>query len=161
VFRIGTPFLFLEANLQLMKFKAVVEIDEPVDKLVELIQDPECTLKWLEGLRSVEHISGEFRQPGAKSKVVLDSAAGKMVIMETVLRNDLPESYRIRYDGKGYISFSNYSFEVISDKRTKFTMTQEVELKGALRLMKGIIKSKVKRQLQRSAESFKRFAENQ
>lgn len=144
-----------------MKFRSEVEIEKPIDKLTELIQDPDCTLQWLEGLRSVEHISGEFRQPGAKSRVVLDSVAGKMVILETVLRNDLPETYRIRYDGQGYVSFSNYSFEVISENRTKFTMSQEVELKGALRLMQGIVRSKVRQQLQRSAESFKRFAENQ
>lgn len=144
-----------------MKFRSEVEIEKPINKLVELIQDPECTLQWLEGLRSVEHISGEFRQPGAKSKVVFDSAAGRMLITETVLSNDLPNEYRIRYDGQGYVSFSNYSFEVVSENLTKFTMSQEVELKGALRLAQGLVRGKVKRQLQKSAESFKRFAENQ
>lgn len=144
-----------------MKFKAVVEIDESLDKLVGLIQDPECTLQWLEGLVSVEHVSGDFRQPGAKSKVVFESAAGKMLITETVLSNELPKEYRIRYDGQGYTSFSNYSFEAITPKRTKFTMDQEIELKGALKLAAGLIRGTVKRQLQRSAESFKRFAEGQ
>ena len=144
-----------------MKFRAEVEIEKPIDTLVALIQDPECTLQWLEGLRSVEHVSGEFRQPGAKSKVVFDSAAGRMLITETVLSNDLPNEYRIRYDGQGYVSYSNYSFEELDKNRTKFTMSQEVELKGALRLAQGLVRGKVKRQLQRSAESFKRFAENQ
>lgn len=144
-----------------MKFISSVEIEKPLNELVKLIQDPECTLQWLEGLRSVEHVSGEFRQPGAKSKVVMDSAAGVMHITETVLSNDLPDEYRIRYDGQGYVSYSNYHFDVLGDNLTKFTMTQEVELKGALRLMKGIVRSKVRKQLQRSAESFKRFAENQ
>ena len=144
-----------------MKFRAEVGIEKPIDILVALIQDPECTLQWLEGLRSVEHVSGEFRQPGAKSKVVFDSAAGRMLITETVLSNDLPNEYRIRYDGQGYVSYSNYSFEELDKNKTKFTMSQEIELKGALRLAQGLVRGKVKRQLQRSAESFKRFAENQ
>ena len=144
-----------------MKFRAEVEIEKSIDTLVALIQDPECTLQWLEGLRSVEHISGEFRQPGAKSKVVFDSAAGRMLITETVLSNDLPNEYRIRYDGQGYVSYSNYSFEELDKNKTKFTMSQEIELKGALRLAQGLVRGKVKRQLQKSAESFKRFAENQ
>lgn len=144
-----------------MKFSSTVDIEKPVDELVKLIQDPDCTMKWLEGLRSVEHISGDFRQPGAKSKVVLDSAAGRMVITETVLSNDLPDEYRIRYDGQGYVSFSNYSFEVLSPTLTRFTMSQEIELKGALKLVQGIVRGKVMKQLQVSAESFKRFAENQ
>lgn len=144
-----------------MKFQSTVEIEKPVDELIKLILDPDCTMRWLEGLKSVEHVSGEFRQPGAKSKVVFESAAGRMLITETVLSNDLPNEYRIRYDGQGYVSFSNYSFEVISDDTTKFTMFQEIELKGALRLAQGLIRGTVKRQLQKSAESFKRFAENQ
>lgn len=143
-----------------MKFKAEVEIEKPLDLLVELIQDPDCTLQWLEGLISVKHVSGEFRQPGAISDVVFESAAGRMQIKETVLRNELPEYYMIRYDGQGYVSFSNYSFEVLDENRTKFKMTQEVELKGALKLAGGLVRGKVRRQLKRSAESFKQFAES-
>lgn len=143
-----------------MKFKAEVEIEKPLELLVELIQDPDCTLQWLEGLKSVKHVSGDFRQPGAVSDVVFDSAAGRMLIKETVLRNDLPERYMIRYDGQGYVSFSNYSFEVLSENCTRFTMTQEVELKGALKLAGGLVRGKIRRQLKRSAESFKQFAES-
>lgn len=142
-----------------MKFKAEVEIEKPLELLVELIQDPDCTLQWLEGLISVKHVSGEFRQPGAISDVVFDSAAGRMQIKETVLRNELPEYYMIRYDGQGYVSYSNYSFEVLDENRTRFTMTQEVELKGALKLAGGLVRGKVRKQLKRSAESFKQFAE--
>ena len=144
-----------------MKFKAEVEIGKPLGLLVDLIQDPDCTLQWLEGLISVKHVSGEFRQPGAVSDVVFESAAGRMKIKETVLRNELPEYYMIRYDGQGYVSFSNYSFEVLSENKTRFTMKQEVELKGALKLAGGLVRGKVRKQLKRSAESFKKFAENQ
>ena len=154
----GAPFLLFELE---MKFKAEVEIEKPLGLLVDLIQDPDCTLQWLEGLISVKHVSGEFRQPGAVSDVVFESAAGRMQIKETVLRNELPEYYMIRYDGQGYVSFSNYSFEVLSDSRTKFTMKQEVELKGALKLAGGLVRPKVRKQLKRSAESFKSFAEAQ
>ena len=107
----------------------------------------------------MKHVSGEFRQPGAISDVVFDSAAGRMKIKETVLRNELPDYYMIRYDGQGYVSFSNYSFEALEENRTKFTITQEVELKGALKLAGGLVRGTVRRQLKSSAESFKHFAE--
>ena len=82
-----------------MKFKSEVEIARPMHELIVLIQNPENTLKWLDGLRSVKHISGEERQAGAISKVVFDSPAGRLHITETVVSNELPDEYIIRYEG--------------------------------------------------------------
>ena len=144
-----------------MKFKAEVEIEKPMDELIVLIQNPENTLKWLDGLRSVKHISGEERQAGAISKVVFDSPAGRLHITETVVSNELPDEYIMRYEGPGYTSYSNYTFQKLSDGSTRFTMQQQVELKGALKLAAGLVKGKMSRQLAHSAESFRRFAESQ
>jgi carbon monoxide dehydrogenase subunit G len=144
-----------------MKFKSEVEIAKSMDELIVLIQDPENTLKWLDGLRSVKHISGELRQAGAISKVVFDSPVGRLHITETVISNELPHEYIMRYEGIGYTSYSNYTFQELSDGLTRFTMLQQVELKGALKLAGGLVKGKMSRQLSISAEGFKRFAENQ
>jgi carbon monoxide dehydrogenase subunit G len=162
VFSKGTPFLFLELIKRgKMKFRSEVEIEKPIEELIVLIQDPDVTLKWLEGLRSVKHISGEFRKLGAVSKVVFDSPAGRMLITETILSIDLPEEYIMRYDGQGYVSYSNYSFEKVSNASTRFILQQDVELKGALKFVEGLLKKTMNRQLAKSAESFKRYAENQ
>lgn len=144
-----------------MKFSSEIEIGRPIGELVVLFQDPDATLKWLDGLRSVKHVSGEYRQPGAVSRVVFDSPAGRMMITETVISNDLPDEYIIRYEGQGYVSYSNYRFEEISIDSTKLIMVQHVELKGAFKLASGLIKGTMGKQLDKSAESFKRFAENQ
>ncbi|MCB9186152.1 MAG: SRPBCC family protein [Flavobacteriales bacterium] len=144
-----------------MKFRFEVEIAQPVDLLSKLLLDPDVTMKWLEGLRSVKHVSGEFRQPGAVSKVVFDSPAGRMLITETVISNSLPEEYIMRYEGQGYVSYSNYQLEELDGKNTKFIINQQVELKGALKLAGGLLKGTMTRQLKKSAESFKRYAENQ
>ncbi|MCB0756538.1 MAG: hypothetical protein KDB98_13140, partial [Flavobacteriales bacterium] len=108
-----------------------------------------------------KHISGAFRQPGAVSKVVFDSPAGRMLITETVISNSLPEEYIMRYEGQGYVSYSNYQLEELDGKNTKFIINQQVELKGALKLASGLLKGTMTRQLKKSAESFKRYAENQ
>ena len=144
-----------------MKFRSEVDIQKPIDELVVLIQDPDVTLKWLEGLRSVKHLSGELRQPGAVSEVVFDSPAGRMFITETVISNSLPDEYIMRYEGQGYVSYSNYCFEQLSNASTRFIMMQQVELKGAFKLASGLLRGTMDRQLDRSAQSFKRYAENQ
>lgn len=102
-----------------------------------------------------------MHQAGAISKVVFDSPAGRMFITETVIRNELPEEYVMKYEGNGYTSYSNYSFEKLSDQSTKFIMQQQVELKGAFKLASGLLKGTMSKQLNKSAESFKRYAENQ
>jgi len=150
------PFSLIEFSL---RFRSEIEIEKPIDEVVQLFDNPDNTLKWLEGLRSVKHISGERRQSGAKSKVVMDSAAGRMLITETIINNNLPEEYIIRYDGMGYVSYSNYQFEKLSDANTLFIIQQDVELKGALKLAGGLVRGTVKRQLNRSTECFKVFAE--
>lgn len=144
-----------------MKLTAEVEIERPLEDLIVLIQNPDNTLQWLEGLRSVKHISGEERQAGAVSNVVFDSPAGRLHIKETVISNQLPEEYIMCYQGPGYTSYSNYCFQKLTDQTTRFTMIQQVELKGALKLAAGLVKNKMRQQLDKSAESFKRFAENQ
>lgn len=144
-----------------MKIQSQVEIEKDIAELILLIQDVDNTLQWLEGLQSVKHLSGTQGQPGAISDVVLDSPAGRMHIKETVISKNLPEEYIMRYDGKGYVSYSNYSFEELSNGNTRFTMVQHVELKGALKLASGFVKGKITSQLEKSAQSFKRFAESQ
>ena len=144
-----------------MKFKSEIEIEKPIDEVVGLFNNPDNTLKWLEGLRSVKHVSGEPRQAGAKSKVVMDSAAGRMLITETIINNNLPEEYIIRYDGLGYVSYSNYQFEKLGTANTRFIIQQDVELRGALKLASGLVQGTVRRQINRSTVCFKRFAEDQ
>ena len=144
-----------------MKFKSEVEIERPMDELIVLIQNPENTLKWLDGLRSVKHISGDVRQAGAVSKVVFDSPAGRLRITETVICNELPDEYIMKYEGSGYIGYSNYTFQKLSDGSTRFTMVQHVELKGALKFAGGLLKGTMSKQIEKSANSFKNFAENQ
>ena len=153
--------MFLEIRIEERKIRFEIDIEKPISQLVEIIQDPECTVKWLDGLRSIKHVSGEFLQPGSKSKVVFDSPVGRLLITETIIRNELPEQFIIRYDGQGYVSYSNYQFEKLSDESTRFVIKQDVELKGAFKFAGAFLRGKMTRQLKKSTASFKQFAENQ
>jgi hypothetical protein len=69
--------------------------------------------------------------------VVFDSPAGRLLITETVISNDLPEEYIMRYDGQGYVSYSNYSFEKLSNASTLFILQQDVELERGTQIGRG------------------------
>lgn len=41
-----------------MKYSVDIEINKPIDKVIELFDNPANMKEWMEGLNSFEHISG-------------------------------------------------------------------------------------------------------
>ena len=56
-----------------MKYTCKLVINLPRERMVELFDDPDNMVKWMEGLRSFEHVSGTPGRPGAKSRLTLRS----------------------------------------------------------------------------------------
>ncbi len=142
-----------------MHFRAEIDIERGIDEVVSLFEKPENTLKWLEGLRSIELISGNAGEVGTISKVTFESALGRMEITEIIKVNNLPEEYATTYDGIGYFSWSRHHFIPVNENRTKYVSTQDVELHGALKAASFFLRGAVKKQLRKSLASFKEFAE--
>ncbi|MBL4585986.1 MAG: hypothetical protein JKX84_02865 [Flavobacteriales bacterium] len=142
-----------------MKFQSEIEIDRNIKDVSGVFGNAENTLKWLEGLHSAELISGIYGEVGAKCKVVFESAAGKMEMTETVTLRNLPEQYATTYEGVGYFSWSNHYFEEIDGNTTRYILEQEVELHGAFKAAGFLLKGTIRRQLEKTVVSFKRFTE--
>ena len=47
-----------QSNLKNIKYTSKIEINSPVDKVIELFDNPDHMDKWMKGLQSFEHISG-------------------------------------------------------------------------------------------------------
>lgn len=143
-----------------MKFQAEIEIEKPIKHVVALFSDPSNTIKWLEGLKSTTLISGNLGEPGSKSKVIFETPAGRMQLMETIISKNLPDEYVIRYEGDGYVGYTKHQFIKVDKTLTKFISSQDVELQGALKFVGGLISGTIKKQLERSTVCFKNFAES-
>jgi len=142
-----------------MKFRTEIIIDRNIEDVAMVFGNPENTLKWLEGLRSVNLVSGDLGEVGSKSKVVFDSAAGRMEMTETVTVRDLPCEYATTYEGVGYFSWSHHAFEQIDQNSTRYILEQEVQLHGALKAASFLLKGTIRRQVKRTAAAFKKFTE--
>ena len=59
-----------------MKYTCQIVIDLPRRRVVELFDDPANLPKWMTGLQSFEHVSGEPGRPGAKSRLLFEQDDG-------------------------------------------------------------------------------------
>ena len=61
-----------------MKYTTEVEINQPVQKVVELFDNPDNMKVWMKGLQSFETISGTPGQEVSKAKLVYKMANAKL-----------------------------------------------------------------------------------
>lgn len=149
----------LDLNINWMKLKVEVSINRHIDRVSELFGNHENTIKWMNGLRSVELISGERGQPGARSRVQMVNGFISLNMTETVHVRDLPTEYSFRYDADSFTSHSRNCFKPVDDSKTIFTMSQTIKFKGALKMTGILAKGTIHSQMLENARSFKKFAE--
>ncbi|MDP6909312.1 MAG: SRPBCC family protein, partial [Flavobacteriales bacterium] len=101
-----------------MKFQSEIDIELGMEEVIGIFEKPENTMEWLEGLRSIELISGNAGEEGSKNKVIFESALGRMEIIETIKVTNLPEEYGTTYEGVGYFSWSRHCFVPLDENRT-------------------------------------------
>jgi carbon monoxide dehydrogenase subunit G len=100
-----------------MRYTEEIEIALPREDVVRLFLDPESMPKWQKGLQSVEPISGEPGQVGARTRLVFLTGKRRMEMIETIIANDLPEAFHAVYDAKGVHNLcENYLYEVGPDR---------------------------------------------
>ncbi len=79
-----------------MKSVVEVEIDIPLQEVVEMFADPRNNPKWMHDLKSYEPISGEQGQPGSTYRLV--PKAGDMIFLATVVERNLPHELRLKLE---------------------------------------------------------------
>ena len=72
-----------------MKYSCTVEINLPINKVVQLWENEENFKEWQDGFESIEHLSGTPNSIGAKSKIVLQDKR-RIELLETIISTNLP-----------------------------------------------------------------------
>ena len=144
-----------------MKYTVHVEIDQPIDRVMELFDNPDNLTKWMEGLQSFEHISGTPGQPGSKSKLVFLIRKKEMEMIETVTERG-PYEMAGYYEAKGFKNKIRARFESIGSDKTRYYNDQEFEFEGFfMRIMAKLMPGTFKKQSLKYLKAFKEFAESQ
>ena len=144
-----------------MKYTTEIEINKPIQKVVELFDNPDNTDKWMEGLVSFEPISGTPGQPGAKSRLKFKMGKREMEMIETITVANLPEEFSGTYEAKGVMNVVKNHFRKVSDSKTKYVAEHEFQFKGFMKVIAFLMPRVFKKQSMKFLNDFTKFAERQ
>ena len=144
-----------------MKYTLDIEINKPIDEVIKLFDSSENITKWMEGLKSFEHLEGTPGKPGAKSVLKFELAKRKFEMVETVIALNLPEEFTASYETPdGAISTVKNSFVALSENQTKYISDNSFEMKGLMmRIIAFLMPGMFKKQTMKYLVAFKEFAE--
>ena len=144
-----------------MKYTCKLVINLPRERMVELFDDPDNMVKWMEGLRSFEHVSGTPGRPGAKSRLIFERDDGETFEMiETLTRYNLPDEISGTYETDGVRNVIENWFVEDGPNATQWVADNIFEFGGFMRIAAWFMRPLFKRQSLKIMESFKVFAES-
>lgn len=144
-----------------MKYTSEIEINKPIDKVIELFDNPENMKKWMNGLQSFEPLSGKPGYPGAKSKLKFKMGNREIEMIETITTRNLPEEFSGTYEANGVFNIVVNKFIRLSDIKTKYVTENEFQFKGFMKIIGLLMPGAFKKQSLKYLTDFKNFVESQ
>ncbi|MAW21712.1 MAG: hypothetical protein CMD16_04895 [Flavobacteriales bacterium] len=143
-----------------VKYTEEIEINSNIDTLTVLFDNPYNMKEYMEGIESYELISGELRETGAKAEITVVMGENKIIMIEEIITNNLPEGKKVTYTTDGVYNIVTNRFVKISNNKTKFINEQEFEFKGYMKVIGFFMPSAFKQQSRVYLKDFKEFSEN-
>lgn len=142
-----------------MKYKNEVEINLPVDKVIQLFDDPDNLKHWQPGLLSFETISGKPGEPGAKARLRYKMGKRELEMIETIVKKDLPHEFSGTYEAKGVYNIISNRFIPAGENKTRYVTENEFRFNGFMKIIGFLFPGAFKKQTQKFLDQFKAFAE--
>lgn len=104
----------------LVKYKGFIDIDKPRDTVVELFSDPKYLGEYQDGFIKKELVSGKMGKNGAVSKMYYKLGKGEMELTETIVANQLPDTFEAFYHHKHMDNTMKCNFVALGDNKTRY-----------------------------------------
>jgi len=144
-----------------MKYITEIEINKPIDRVIELFDDSDNLGKWLDGLQSFEHLSGTPGQPGATSRLKFKMGKREIEMVETILVRNLPDKFSGTYEAKGVYNKVDNQFIKLDENKTKYITNHDFQFKGIMKIFAFLMPGSFKKQSIKNLKAFKNFVETQ
>ncbi len=142
-----------------MKYSVNIDINLPRKRVIELLSDSANYKKWQPALLELEHQSGEAGSEGAKTKLVHKMGSKQVEMIETIEKQDLPDSQTITYVAKRVWNQVINRFEALDEGRTRWTMESEFRCDGFMKVIARLFPGMFKKESAKHLERFKKYAE--
>lgn len=146
-----------------MKFTCIVNIDQPKEKVAALFADPKYLKEYQDGFQKKELLEGVAGENGAISKMYYQNGKRAMELTETILENNLPDSFLANYFHTHTENTMLSKFTALSDTQTQYIAEiNYTALKGfVVKVMAFLFPGFFKKQVDKWLQNFKKFAEKQ
>ena len=142
-----------------IKYTEEIEINSNIDTLIELVDNPYNMKEYMDGIESYTVLSGNIREVGTKAEIIALMGESKIIMIEEIITNNLPEEKKVTYTADGGYNIVTNRLVKISDNKTRFINEQEFEFKGYMKVMGFFMPSAFKKQSRVYLQNFKEFAE--
>jgi carbon monoxide dehydrogenase subunit G len=143
-----------------MKYTTEIEINKPIDQVIELFDNPAHMGKWMEGLQSFDPISGKPGEVGARSRLKFKMGKRQIDMIETITVRNLPDEFSGTYEAKGVFNIVKNKFSALPGNKTRYVTEQEFQFKGFMKIIGLLMPGAFKKQSMKSLIDFKNFVEN-
>jgi|SRR5712671_4101970 len=144
--------------------KHTVEINLPINKVIELFLDKANFKDWKKDFISYEHIQGTPDEIGSSDKLVFK----RVTLIETVTSKKLPSEISYEYEHKRgtktiMIHKASNHFTLLQENKTLYELDSEItKIFGLLpKIIMGLMKGASNKYAQDQLNQFKLFAEKQ
>ncbi len=143
-----------------MKYRTEITVNLPLAKFIEKLDKPENMQHWQKGLTGYNLLSGTPGSEGAQMELHYTLGKRKMVLIETIIKRNLPHEFHATYDTKGVHNIQKNYFKEVDAHTTHWVSDTELKFSGVfLKLMALFAPGVFKKQSRKYAEDFKAFAE--
>lgn len=146
-----------------MKFTGSIEINLSKNKLAELFADPRYLAEYQDGFIRKEVIEGVEGKEKTISKMYYQYRKREMEITETIVSNQLPDSFEGFYHHKHMDNTMKCNFTELDENITQYTYEVEYTRVNWIlpKLMTILFPAMFKKQVDKWMKQFKEFAEKQ
>lgn len=144
-----------------MKFTSTIIINQPRQRVVELFSNPKYLKHYQENFIKKELISGNAGETQSISKLYYKMGKGTMELTETIVNNNLPESFHGHYHHKHMDNTMDSYFTEIDVNTTKYTAKIHYTVfRGFMaKTMAFLFPFVFKKQVNKWMKKFKRYVE--
>jgi len=103
-----------------MKYKGSIDICKPQDKVAEMFVDPDYLKEYQDGFQKKVLVKGQIGKEGAVSKMFYKYGKQDMELIETIAKNNLPDSFEAFYHHKHMDNTMKCKFVPLGDNKTRY-----------------------------------------
>ena len=146
-----------------MKHKGSIEIAKPRSEVAKYFADPNYLGEYQDGFVRKELLTGEQGKEGAVSKMFYEQGNRSMELTETIIANELPDSFEAEYHHKHMDNTFKSTFIALDENRTRYVYEFEyTRINWVMpKLMAILFPGMYRRQGEKWMRQFKEFVERQ